>query len=238
MRLANDKDKSMPATATLETLISLTDGLVCITLLTIWLVLIRNRREGSGPIAIGVVIAAALGWAALWAWYPPLAALRLNAPPGGQVAAILTLVIGLPSLLIFKPVRHLFASVPPISFVALGPWRIVYGSSLWLIGALGGLPQAFYVSAGLGDIIVGLWAVAILLRRSAPGIKELTAWNGLGLLDLLHVLALAAVNLRPFYLDNPDLPPANLLPLVGVPMFIALHVMTLWAIARSPKTAQ
>jgi hypothetical protein len=53
--------------------------------------------------------------------------------------------------------------------------------------------------------------------------------------DLAHVLVLGAINLRPFYLANPDIAPLNLLPLAGVPVFLALHGMTLWGIAARRK---
>jgi hypothetical protein len=39
-----------------------------------------------------------------------------------------------------------------------------------------------------------------------------------------------ALNLRGFYLANPNVPLLGLLPLVGVPAFIAVHIMTLWAL--------
>jgi hypothetical protein len=70
--------------------------------------------------------------------------------------------------------------------------------------------------------------------------RELIAWNALGLIDLLHVIMLAAIHLRPFFLAQPDLPTLNLLPLVGVPVFIALHVLTLWGLfaRRSAPTGR
>jgi hypothetical protein len=232
---SKNKDQIMASPALLQTIITLSDLLTAAALMTVWIALVRNRRDGAGTLAIAGMVLIALGWAALWAWYPPLSAMRLNPPPGGQVAAILTLVVGLPALLVFGTVRRLFASINPASLVVLGPWRIVFGSILWVLGALGGLPKAFFLTAGLGDIVVGLWAIAILTRRTSARPGEVIAWNIVGLVDLLHVLVLAAINLRPFYLNQPAIPPANLLPLVGVPTFIAIHVMTLWAIVHASK---
>ena len=221
----------MPDLNLLHTIIDACDALIAVMAATFWLALVRGRREGAGAFAIAVVLLAALAWGALWAWHPTFAAMRLAPPPQGQVTAILTLVLGLPALLIFANVRKLILSLDPITVTALGPWRIVFGSILLLLGLLGGLPQGFFVSAAIGDILTGIWAISILSRRTSVTVGEYTLWNLFGLADLLHVLALAVIHLRPFLLSHPELPPLNLLPLVGVPLFIVLHTMTLWAIA-------
>lgn len=215
-----------------QAIIDVCDALIALMVVTFWIALVRGRRDGASAFEIAVVLLAALGWGALWAWHPTFAAMRLAPPPQGQVAAILTLVLGLPSLLVFSSVRKLFLSLDPITITALGPWRIVFGSILLLLGLAGGLPPGFFVSAAIGDILTGVWAISILSRRAGATVGEHTLWNLFGLADLLHVLALAVIHLRPFLLAHPELPPLNLLPLVGVPLFIALHVMNLWAIAR------
>ena len=214
-----------------RTIIGICDALIVVMVMTFWIALARGRRDGVGAFGIGLVLFATLGWGALWSWHPTFAAMRLAPPPQGQVAAILTLVLGLPSLLVFSSVRKLFLSLDPLTITALGPWRIVFGTILLLVGLSGGLPQGFFVSAAIGDILTGVWAISILSRRARVGLSEHVLWNLFGLADLLHVLALAVIHLRPFLLAHPELPPLNLLPLVGVPLFIALHTMTLWAIA-------
>jgi hypothetical protein len=70
----------------------------------------------------------------------------------------------------------------------------------------------------------------ILLRRKSVTEREIFLWNAVGLVDLSHVLALGALNLRGFYLAYPIISPLNLLPLVGVPLFLALHVLALWGL--------
>jgi hypothetical protein len=227
----------MQNTTFLAYVAAITDALMLITIFSFWSVLVRARREGPQPLAIAAPLFAALGWAALWVWWPPLAVARLASPPGGQVIAIATTVLGLMALLTLSSVQTYFRTSDVHQFVRLGPWRIVYGALLLTMGALGGLPDAFFWSAGIGDILVGIWAIAILTRKSPANERELVAWNLVGVADLLHVLVLGAINLRPFFLGHPDIvPPLNLLPLVGVPLFIALHVMTLWGLMRrSPK---
>ncbi len=106
---------------------------------------------------------------------------------------------------------------------------------LLILGILGGLPPAFYWSAAAGDIFVGLWALMIVLRKLHVTRRELIAWNLIGMADLAHVLPLGALNLGAFYAANSAVQPLNLLPLVGVPVFLALQAMSLWGLlARNP----
>jgi hypothetical protein len=205
-----------------------TDILVPLTILSVWLSLRRSRMSGPADWQIAIPLCLALGWGALWTWVPSVSALRLQPPPFGQAGAILALTLGLCLLLLSRLVRQFFGAARSLPLVALGPWRIVYGLALLLIGLSGGLPPAFFWSAASGDIAVGLWSVAILMRRSTVMQSEILAWNFVGLLDLMHVLILGALHLRGFYLTDPGLEPLNLLPIVGVPVFMALHVLTLW----------
>lgn len=209
-----------------------TDGMMCFTVFTMWLMLKRSDRDGRASPAIITVLLAALAWGALWSWQPTLAAMRLAPPPAGQAGAILTLALGLPLLLLLARVRQFFVAAEVTRFVVLGPWRVVYGAALLLMGMLGGLPAGFFWSAGLGDIAIGVWAVSILMRRPVVSRREILAWNVAGLVDLLHVLVLGALHLRPFFLMHPEAPTLNLLPLAGVPLLIAFHVVTLFTLAQ------
>jgi hypothetical protein len=225
---ANQERSDMPGYAAISAIVVLTDLLVPITLLTVWLALRRSRVEGPAAGLPALPLGLAFAWGAAWTWVPTMAALRLLPPPAGQAAAILGTVAGLCLLLLTAPVRQFFRSARLLPLVALGPWRIVYGLALLSIGALGGLPAAFFWSAAFGDIAVGLWSLLILSRRQAVTEREILAWNLVGLVDLMHVLVLGAANLRGFYLADLVVSPLNLLPMVGVPVFIALHVLTLW----------
>jgi hypothetical protein len=218
----------MPSYAAISGIIVTTDLLVPITLATVWLALRRSRVEGPTAGLLALPLGLVLAWGAAWTWVPALAALRLLPPPAGQAAAILGTVVGLCLLLLAAPVRQLLRSAPLLPLVALGPWRIVYGVALLGIGVLGGLPPAFFWSAAFGDIAVGFWSLLILSRRETVSEREILAWNLVGLVDLMHVLVLGAANLRGFYLADPGISPLNLLPMVGVPVFIALHVFMLW----------
>jgi hypothetical protein len=220
----------MPEFEMIKAVVAAIDMLIPATILTVWLVLKRSEVVGVSSLQLAIPLCIALGWGALWTWVPGMAALRLMPAPAGQAGAILALTLGLCLLLLHGSARHFFRTVRAVRLLALGPWRIVYGAALLVIGLGQGLPPAFFWSAAIGDIAVGIWSLAILARRETVSEREVLAWNAIGLADLMHVLALGAVNLRPFYLANPDVAPLNLLPLVGVPVFIALHVLTLWGL--------
>ena len=204
------------------------DILMPITLVTIWLVVVRDQSTQTAKFWAGVVLIGAATLAAATAWYPPLAAIRLEPAPGAQVAVVAFLAFGLPAVLLSLPATRLFlARIDSLSAARIGIWRVVFGSVLKAMGLAGGLPEGFYRSVAIGDIAVGLWAVWIATRSNRVSDRYLLTWNIAGLIDLLHVIPLAVIILRPFVIANPDAPTLNLLPLAGVPLFIALHIVTI-----------
>jgi hypothetical protein len=210
-----------------QALVLATDLLMLFTVLSIWWTVRRARHEGPSGVMIAAALALALAWGAIWSFYPALSALRFLPPPDGQAGAILCLIVGLNLLRIFPSVRTMFRSIDIQRLVDLGIWRVIYGTALLVIGLQGGLPPEFFWSAAFGDILVGLWAMTIMARRPAISRREVTLWNVLGLLDLVHVLALGATYLPQFYTSQPNIAPLNLLPLVGVPLLLVLHILTL-----------
>jgi hypothetical protein len=204
-----------------------TDVIMPFTVLSIGWTILRARKQGPSALAIYLTLAVALLWAAAWSWLPALAALRFLPAPAGQAGAILGLLIAL-NLLRFSPsVRGMFQSIDIKRLIDMGVWRVIYGAAILAIGLLGGLPPEFFWSAAFGDVFVGVWAISLLVRRPTISTKEVLTWNVVGLLDLAHVLVLGALYLRGFYTTHPDVPPLNLLPLVGVPLLLALHIQTL-----------
>lgn len=204
------------------------DILMPITLVTIWLVVARDQPTQTAKLWAGVVLIGAATLAAALSWYPPLVAIRLEPAPGAQVAVVAFLAFGLPAVLLSLPATRLFlARIDSLSAARIGNWRVVYGSLLLAMGLAGGLPEDFYRSVAIGDIAVGLWAMWIATRPNRVSDRHLLAWNIAGLIDLLHVIPLAVIILRPFVIANPDAPTLNLLPLAGVPLFIALHIVTI-----------
>lgn len=210
-----------------HTLVLGIDLIMPFTILSIWWAVHRARSEGPNGYFLALPFVLALAWGAAWSFYPPLSALRFLPAPAGQGGAILGLIVAHILLLLFPSVRAMFRTIDMARLVDLGVWRIIYGIALMLIGLQGGLPSQFFWSAAMGDILVGLWALTIIVRRPDVSRGEMMLWNGAGLMDLVHVLALGALYLPTFYRLNPEMAPLNLLPLVGVPLLLVTHVLTL-----------
>lgn len=228
----------MSTHSAIATIVAVTDLLIPVTLLTTWLAL-RRALPGSPALPVfAAALAAALASGALWVWWPTLAAFRLSPAPGGQPLGIISVVVGFAGLLALPVIRDFFRQADLRWLVTMGVWRIVYGAALLLIGVMGGLPPAFFWSAAFGDIAVGVWGVSMMARGLEVSGREVTGWNVVGLLDLAHVLVLGGINLRPFYLANPGADALNLLPMAGVPVFLALHIMTLWGLRARAKAAR
>jgi hypothetical protein len=228
-----------PALETIRWVVLATDLAMIGTVLSLWWALATARPGAPSPWVLALPLAGAFLWGAAWAFVPSLAAQRSAPPPLGQAGAIIGLVIALNALRVLPITQRYFASANPARLLTMGLWRPVYGAALIVLGINGGLPDAFFWSAGFGDIAVGLWAIALLSRRHRATTLQLVVWNIAGALDLAHVLVLGALTLNPFYLSHPGVAPLNLLPLAGVPLFLALHILTLtgFATRRRSQTA-
>jgi hypothetical protein len=221
----------------ISSIVTASDMLMPVTMVAIAITFRTANPGTSGSRILSGLTFVALAWGAIWAWFPPLAAIRLAPPPFGQIMAILGVVLTFIAFRFTTPVRAYWQSAKLETLVWNGPWRAVYGSALLAIGLSGGFPNEFFWSAAAGDILVGLWAIAILARGATVKRAEILGWNILGALDLFHVLVLGAIFLRPFYLANPEIPLLNLLPLAGVPVLLAAHVMTLTGFLAQRKTS-
>jgi hypothetical protein len=101
---------------------------------------------------------------------------------------------------------------------------------------LGKLPALFAVPAGLGDIAIGL-ATPWITRKLADGAGGRAAvwFNILGVADLIDALVLGGltgfqvVSVSPTASLNGQLPLA-IVPTVGVPLLLALHIRSLLAL--------
>lgn len=119
----------------------------------------------------------------------------------------------------------------------------VAGVALLISMSLGRLPALFAIPAGLGDVAVGI-AEPFVTRR----IKDLRSqratklWNLLGILDLGIAMLLGGltgyeiVHVTPRNSALGELPLA-LIPTVGVPLLVTLHVLALRRI-RVPQGAE
>jgi len=117
-------------------------------------------------------------------------------------------------------VRGWVRAVPLGALVAIHLVRFV---GAWFIALYrrGELPFEFAVPGGWGDILAAAGAAALLVgaiparTRGRRGV--VLAWNVLGLLDIVYVLATAA---RLYFADPDQLAPLTRLPLSLLPTFL------------------
>ena len=118
----------------------------------------------------------------------------------------------------------------------------VEGVVFLIMMALGYLPALFALPAGLGDIAAGIAAPLVAYRLARGTGRRAALWhNVFGMTDLVVALTLGA--LTGFQLINvtPSAAPIFELPLAlivtaGVPLLLALHITSVSALARAPRT--
>ena len=119
----------------------------------------------------------------------------------------------------------------------------VEGVVFLIMMALGHLPALFALPAGLGDIAAGIAAPLVAFRLARGTGRRAAVWhNAFGITDLVVALTLGA--LTGFQLLNvtPSAAPIFEFPLAlivtaGVPLLLALHVASVSALARTPRSA-
>ncbi|MGD0705017.1 MAG: hypothetical protein ABSA02_34660 [Trebonia sp.] len=123
-------------------------------------------------------------------------------------------------------------------------FRMLDGAAFLVIMGLGHLPALFALPAGIGDVVAGL-AAPLAARGLAGGAGRRAAlwFNAFGVTDLVVALTLGAVtayelvNVTPSAAPISELPLA-LVPTVGVPLLLAVHITSVSALARGPRRAQ
>jgi len=216
-------------------------GVAAIALLAILLAGAAERVA-----ARGAAIAAVVGLAA---WFAVAGATaQIGFLGGGEVppATVLGLRFALPlavvalAFALFQPLRRL-VSDPELqpSLIALQTFRVIGGLFLVLL-ALNALPAVFAVPAGLGDVLVGLTAVAAARSLRAGRTGPAIVWNLLGLLDLVVALTIGVVSapgpLRLLTVE-PSTAALGALPLVLFPSFLVPFPIVLHAISLRSLTA-
>lgn len=126
----------------------------------------------------------------------------------------------------------------------LSPHSFRAGGIVFVIAMLlGKLPALFAVPAGVGDIAVGIAALWVARRAEDESqARALIAFTLLGLADLVSALTLGAltgflqvVHVNPTATLNADLPLA-MVPTVGVPLLLAMHLTSLRVLFRNRTT--
>ena len=176
----------------------------------------------------GPVLAFLAGWFVLALVVVGSGRLAAVPPPGPQVL-LLAFSIGL--LLLERRagwLRDWVRSVDLRLLLALHLTRFV-GVPIYLAGRSGRFPESFATPTGLGDMAVAALAAGVLLGGppDTPRRRGLWhAWNALGFLDLVLVVANAA---RTAFADPASMEtivrlPFGLLPTWLVPVLLATHV--------------
>ncbi len=179
-------------------------------------------------------------------WFPVMIWLAIDevfVPTATEVSPVLPLAILGPPLILLAGL----AVAPSLRRLAAGlsqEWLIgvqmlrVMGGVFVLVWAGGALPWEFALPAGLGDVAVGLIAMVTLNRlrsgaASAPawvrrtniaGLADFAVAVGTGFLSAPGAVQLLALD-RPSELIN--LYPLVLIPVFAVPVFIAVHILSI-----------
>jgi hypothetical protein len=210
----------------------------------------RARLESKSQVATWLAIAIPLFlWLSIVWELAHVGAFR--ARPGAGVPAlpfaiILPVLIGLPLLLISSRVGTLLHTVPPWWLIGLQVYR-VFGGIFLVRWAQGEAPGTWAIPAGTGDVLVGLLALPVALYLRAGGRfarGAATAWNVLGIADLVLAITLGALTspgrLQMLSFDQPNtlvgVYPIVMVPVFGVPLSIILHGLSLRQLrSREPR---
>jgi hypothetical protein len=114
--------------------------------------------------------------------------------------------------------------------IAAQTYRIAGIAFLWGM-TQGLLDPAFAIPAGVGDILIGVTAIpfAIFLWRGYSWSKyAVVVWSVLGIADLVNAITLGRITNPDFSTSTMATFPWILVPTVGVPLGLALHVLTLY----------
>lgn len=181
----------------------------------------------AGIAALDVVVASRGAF-----YFSPLS--RIPYLPFGVALPLLAGAIGFAA---FPSLREALQRIPHERLAGIHALRIL-GIMFVAMYLQGLLPAAFALTAGIGDILVGISAIGISarLRRGDPTVKSsVLVWNLAGILDLVVALTLgflsASTPLRMIFENPPSdavaLLPTVLIPVFAVPIFLMLHAASL-----------
>jgi hypothetical protein len=205
----------------------------------------RARRRASATAARAPFAAAAAGLVAWGALILVLAREGVFATDAGTTTPVIAFGIGVPivagvALLRVPGVRRAIDAVPLQWLVGVQFYRVLGG--LFLIAyARDEMPGEFALPAGIGDIAVGLTAVAVAYLVATRGAQQtrtaVLAWCAFGIADLVVAVGTGFLSspsiLQQLALDDPNVAitryPFVLIPTFLVPVSLLLHV---YVIAR------
>ena len=166
-----------------------------------------------------------------------------EAPPVRlALAAVIPPLIYLAAYRALPALRAWVAMLDLAWIVGAQTWRVI-GVVFLMLWGLGELPSVFALTAGLGDLAVGIFALTVVLaveRRSAGWQNKVRALVIVGMVDFVAAIGSAILSGNGFALrlagKAPPLLmqalPMAMIPAFGVPLFIILHIIA-WQKLRS-----
>ncbi len=178
----------------------------------------------------GLLLAVALVVAASFSHVPVL---RATLPTTFPAVAAVGVALAIASLF-SASARRAFGAMSDADTRLVLAFRAVFGGLLFALAATGHLPYGFAITAGLGDLAVGLLALTVPGRLDASGAR---LWrvvvHGAGALDMLQVIFLAVTVVRPWSIAHDNVATAMTLPWVVVPLMLAVNAHGLLTALRA-----
>ena len=129
--------------------------------------------------------------------------------------------------------------------IAVHGLRLIQGSVFVVMVPLGVLPAIFALPAGLGDVLVGLGALAAVRWLGSGRLGRVVWWNLFGLLDLATATVLGLLTVPGLHLlqTTPTsallvASPLSIIPTFCVPIYVLLHLVSLRFLVASRSAAQ
>ena len=203
--------------------------------------------SGAARLTVSVIAGAWTGLAAFAAATGRIADAAAPFPLVG-VFVVVPLVAAAVAAIVSPPARRAMLAVPMATLVGLNIAR-VFGGFFVLLALVDRLGGPFPQSAGWGDVITGVAAVAVKglgARETASADRTIALWNAFGTLDLVVAILLGVVssNGSPLQLIHAGAGsaavqalPWSLIPTVLVPFYLITHGIVFAKLrARRPVT--
>jgi magnesium-transporting ATPase (P-type) len=119
--------------------------------------------------------------------------------------------------------------------ITIQTWRIIGIAILWGV-SIEILHPAFGIPAGVGDILVGITAIpfAYFISKGYAWSKyAVIVWSVLGIADLVMAVSLGTIIASITGTSTMNTFPWILLPTVGVPLALILHLITLYRLRNT-----
>lgn len=186
-------------------------------------------------------------WWVLGVWFITAFVLTvINPPPAASLAERMLIVAGPIALLVlfisfFSSFQRVMRQIPGQALIMLHIIRLPAGGVFIVLAEQGLLPYDFAWPAGIGDIIVGAVALAIVVisRKAAIHPAFLASFNVIRLLDFINVQRVVAVLTdagRGAEFVAMQGPPLALVPYFVVPLLFFTHLYMLARLARHDRS--